>query len=174
MAPPNQLFLFLEFGDNCNPIETSRMDYIERNLAGGEKIVYRTKLHPVMFVLPLVFVVMSVLCFTVRLFASALLFVNSAVITALLMLYVYIRSECVVTSRCVMGRFVGGKQKNPEVPLIDLHAVEFKPGKLSRLFDYGTVVITDRRGGVYEFPGVPGEFYKQIQARAARNERILK
>jgi hypothetical protein len=73
-----------------------------------------------------------------------------------------------------MGRLTGGKQKHPEVPLIDLHAVEFKRGKLSGLFDYGIVIITDRNGDHYDFPGVPSEFYRQIQMRAERNERILK
>ncbi|HTM09962.1 MAG TPA: hypothetical protein VL754_16380 [Verrucomicrobiae bacterium] len=150
------------------------MGYVERNLAGGEKIIHRTKLHPVMFVLPLIFFLVALFCFIAGLWVSAGIFIQSALIIGFVMVLDYMRSECVVTSRCVMGRITRGKQKYPEVPLIDLHAVEFKPGNLSRLFDYGTVVITDRRGAVYEFPGVPGEFYRQIEARLARNQRILK
>jgi len=150
------------------------MSALERNLAGDERIVYRTKPHPVVFVLPLPFILMSLLCFAAGFVISAWYFMLSALVFVFVSFFVYVRSEFVVTNRCVVGRVARGNPEYREVPLIELSSVEFNLGKLSRWFDYGTVVITDRQGGRYEYPGAPTEFYRQIEARAARIQRILR
>jgi hypothetical protein len=172
MAPPNQLFLFLEFGDNCNPRD---MGYVERSLAPGERIIYRTKLHPMIFFWPLLFIPISAAAFLTGRENLGQICLGLPIAIEIYNFFWRQFSEFAVTNRRIIGKFfVNRVARLPEVMLVELRTVDFKPGVLKILFDYGRIIATDIRGTRHEFYCVPGEFYRQIQTRAERIERILK
>lgn len=147
------------------------MGYVERKLADGERIVYRTKMSQAVFVWPVVFFLYA---FVRLLSGTGYIFLTLTAMSALVVGFMYLRSDFVVTNRRVMGRLpIGNKPECPEVALIELRDVEFKRGILGRAFSYGTLVLTDRQGALHKFPGVPAEFYRQVEARVARIKRIL-
>jgi len=150
------------------------MGYIERNLADDERIVYGTKLHPVVFVWPALLFLITLAAFKSGFDIMAQIFLSLALITAFVVIAMYSRSEFAVTSRRVFGKkAINRDSKYPEVQLVELHDAEFKPGLLSSLFDYGTLIITDREGRRHKFSGVPAEFYEHVQARNERARRAL-
>jgi hypothetical protein len=153
------------------------MGYIQRSLADGERIVYRTKLHPVIFVWPLLFLLLTYAAFTRGFDVMRQVFLALTLLTGF-WASMYWFSEFIVTNRRVLGRIPPGRWLNAlpdyvEVSLIEVRAVEFKPGLLGRLFDCGTVVVTDAQGVRHKFPGVPAEFYEHVQARDERARRAL-
>lgn len=151
------------------------MGYVERSLAPGERIVYRTKLHPVIFVWPALLFFVTYAAFRSGFGVVAQILLASACISAFLVISMYLRSEFAVTNRRVLGILAAGyNSEYPEVPLIELRDAEFKRGILGGLFDYGTVVITDGQGATHKFSCVPTEFFKHVQARDERVRRILR
>ena len=141
------------------------------DLADGERVVYRTKIHPVSFLPAAIFIALSVVGFLTRFKDIAEVSLGCAVALAVNIFFVRLLSDFVVTNRRVLGKY---GRNYPEVTLMELRSVEFRPGLLGRMFNYGTVLITDRQGGKQKFQIVPVEFYKQIEARLARIQRILK
>src|SRR5712692_1875114 len=132
------------------------MGYIQRSLADGERIVYRTKLHPVIFVWPVLFFLITYAAFKSGFDIMAQILLSLTLIMAFVVISMYSRSEFAVTSRRVFGKKAMNRDsKYPDVQLVELRDAEFKPGILSKLFDYGTVVITDREGRSHKFPTVP-------------------
>jgi hypothetical protein len=150
------------------------MGYIQRSLADGERIVYRTRLHPVIFVWPVLFFLITYTAFLSGSEVVSQILLAFACITAFVVISTYLRSEFAVTSRRVLGKLaIDYYPKYPEVQLVELRDAEFKPGLLSGLFDYGTLIITDREGRRHKFSGVPAEFYEHVQARNERARRAL-
>jgi len=150
------------------------MGYVQNNLAAGERIVYRTRLHRVILVWPLVFLAISL---AGSLFASSMV---AKVLPALALLaglwpvLVYFRSELAVTNSRVFGKTgFSFSAKYPEVSLVELRDAEIKPGILSKLFDYGAVVIIDARGARHKFAAVPAPFYQHVRARRQTMQRVL-
>lgn len=151
------------------------MGYIERSLADGERLVYRTRLHPVIFVWPPLLLLVAYLTVRSGFEALGVLVQMTALIGGFLAVSTYLRSEYAVTSRRIFGKFAWGRvPEYPEIQLIEVNAVEFKRGLLAVFFDYGTVVLIDRQGVAHEFSGVPKEFYRQAQARDERIRRVLR
>ena len=149
------------------------MAYFDHYLADGERIVYRTKEHPATFSLfSFWLIIISFAGFLGGLEDLSEICLGLAAVFAIYMFLLRLLSDFVVTNRRVVGRNLIASPT--EVPLIEIRDVEFKSGILSSLFDYGTVVITDSQGAKHKFPGVPGEFYRQVQARDARVRRILR
>jgi len=141
------------------------------DLADGERVVYRTKMHPVVYLAASVFVAISLVALLSGFKDAAEVSAGFAVAAAINIFLVRFLSDFVVTNRRVLGKYAGNY---PQVSLMEMRSVGFRAGLLSRLFDYGTVVITDRQFRKHKFQGVPGEFYRQIKTRLERIGRILK
>jgi hypothetical protein len=148
------------------------MAYFDQYIADGERIVYRTKLHAAIFSFSLFLILIGLIGLLSGFENLGEVCLGFAVVSAIYNLFLRVMSDFVVTNRRIMGKSMG--RHDLEVPLIELRDIEFKPGISGRLFDCGTVVITDGQGARHKFPGVPAEFYRQIQARDARIRRILR
>jgi hypothetical protein len=151
------------------------MGYIQRSLAENERVVYQTRLHPVIFIWPVLFFLITYTAFKSGFDIMAQILLSLTLIMAFVVISMYSRSEFAVTSRRVFGKkAINRDSKYPEVQLLELRDAEFKPGLLSGLFAYGTVVITDRQGARHHFSGVPTEFFEHVQARDERMRRVLR
>ena len=151
------------------------MGYIQRNLAEGEHIVYQTKLHWVAFVWPPFFFLMAYAAFKSGFDIFAQIFLALSLVIGLVTICMYLLSEFAVTNRRIFGK-IGGTRvpRHLEVTLIELRDAKFKPGILHKLFDYGTVVITDRAGVRHKFSCVSTQFYHHVQARDKRVRKVLR
>jgi hypothetical protein len=151
------------------------MGYVQRSLAPGERIVYRTKLHPVIFVWPSLFILASVAAFVTEFLVAAWVFLAVAAAAGFVILRICWRSEFAVTNRRIFGKIRSGADPEyEEVALIEVQDAVFQPGVLGRVFDYGAVIITDKQGRTQKFSGVPKKFYDHVQTRDERVRRILR
>ncbi|HKA34416.1 MAG TPA: hypothetical protein VKH64_14455 [Candidatus Binatia bacterium] len=150
------------------------MGYVDHRLQPGERIIYRTKTHPVIFLWPVSLTVISLAGFLAGRENLGEISGGFAALLAVGDILVWQLSDLAVTNRRVIGKFFVRSTHFDEVTLVDLRTLEFEPGILSALFDYGTIFITDVQGNDHYFSGISGEFYQQIQARVERNQRILK
>jgi hypothetical protein len=151
------------------------MPFFDRYLDDGERIVYRTRIHPAVFCWSFLFMIVSLVGFLSGVADLGEISSALAVIVTVYSLIAWLLSDFAVTNRRVLGRFfVGGIPHIREATLLELRTVEFKSGIVGRLFKYGTLVITDRQGVTHPFPMVRREFHRQLEARRARIQRILK
>src|SRR5262249_40986685 len=105
ISPPNQLFLFLEFGDNCNPPRARHMGYVDHRLQPGERIIYRTKTHPVIFLWPVSLTVISLAGFLAGRENLGEISGGFAALLAVGDILVWQLSDLAVTNRRVIGKF---------------------------------------------------------------------
>jgi hypothetical protein len=152
------------------------MAYFDHYLADGERIVYRTKLHPAIFCWSFVWIAISLVAFLLGFENLGSISLGLAVAFAAYIFLLRLFSDFVVTNRRVLGKFMTSDRLThyAEVPLIEMRGFEFKSGFFDALFDYGKLAITDAQGVRHEFSGVPGEFYRQVEARDERVRRILR
>ena len=151
------------------------MGYVQRSLANGERIVYRTKFHWVIFFWPSIFFLIAFVGFKSGFDNVARIFLALSLVVGLVIVCMYLPSEFAVTNRRIFGKIGGTRApRHLEVTLIELRDAKFKPGILHKLFDYGTVVITDREGTRHKFSCVPTQFYNHLQARDMRVRTVLR
>jgi hypothetical protein len=151
------------------------MPFFDRYLDDGERIVYRTRTHPTVFCWSFLFMVVSLTGYLSGVADLGEISLGLGVIVAVYSLIAWLLSDFAVTNRRVLGRFiVGGIPHIREVTLLELRTAEFKSGIVGRLLRYGTLWIIDRQGVTHPFPAVPREFHRQLEARLARIQRILK
>jgi hypothetical protein len=150
------------------------MGYIQQNLADGERVVYQTKLHRVIFVWPAVVLLIALAAAKSGLVAMAQIFLLIGLVTGVSACLTYLASELAVTNRRVFGKLTAGYASHfPEVLLVELTDVRLKRGFLAKLFDYGTVVVTEKSGASHKFGCVPTQFYQHLQERFKTVRRLF-
>jgi uncharacterized membrane protein YdbT with pleckstrin-like domain len=149
--------------------------YVEENLSPGEEIVYRAKLHRVVFVAPIVLLVFGFLFFflpstpdtraTVQGCSGAFLLLMMLVILGRLI--AYRTSEFAVTNKRVMIKIGWIRRHSLELLLQKVEGIGVDQGIFGRWFGYGTITVTGTGGTKEPFKNIanPLEFRKQVQAR---------
>ena len=115
------------------------MTYIEQNLLKDEKIIFSTKLHPIVFLVP--FLLISAggyLHFTG--YTSIALYV--AIFSAVGSLINYLSTEFSLTSRRVMGKTGFIRRKSVDLLLGKVESIMVDQDLLGRFLNYGKVVVT--------------------------------
>jgi hypothetical protein len=150
------------------------MGYIQHNLADGERVVHRTKLHPVIFVWPAAVLLAALAASQAGFAALSQILVLIALVTGISACLTFFASEFAVTNRRILGKLAAGYRSNfLEVLLIELTDVRLKRGFLARFLDYGTVVVTEKSGAIHKFGCVPTQFYRHVQERFKTVRRVL-
>jgi membrane protein YdbS with pleckstrin-like domain len=147
------------------------MSYIDRNLLDGEQIVFRTRLHWLLFMGPVLLTVVVLLplaWWLNRSSVSALAAVPLG-IAVMALLTAYIRrqsSDFAVTNKRVMMKAGVFRTRSIELLLGKIEAITVDQGLLGRIFGYGDIVLTGSGGTREPFAGIqsPLAFRRAVQS----------
>ena len=149
------------------------MGYVDRNLLPEEHVVYRTRLHWLVYVVPILTMLVGVAAF-IALAKEADTKTGAIVgcipfVVGLAIWFVrWIRvntSEFAVTSKRVVIKLGVMRRKTLELLLRQVEAIEVEQGFMGRIFGYGTITLVGTGGTKEPFHGIahPLEFRRQVQ-----------
>jgi uncharacterized membrane protein YdbT with pleckstrin-like domain len=156
------------------------MSYLDDHLLAGERIVYRARLHWIIFAPAIGVIVLGVgVGFILQLVQRDYRYVGAAIAGIGLLLAIgpvirYISSEFAITNKRVLGKLGFIERESDETLLSKVEAVGVDQGIMGRLLGYGTVTITGTGGTQEPFAMIsdPLEFRRQIQTQVvAADER---
>jgi len=148
------------------------MSYIDRNLIEGERVVYRTRLHWLVFAMPILVTVVVLLPVAWFLFDSpnwqGLTWVP-LVVALLLLLPAFVKrqsSDFAVTNKRVMMKSGVMTTRSVELLLNKIEAIAVDQSLLGRMFGYGNIVVTGSGGTREAFSQIqsPLEFRRAVQS----------
>ncbi|HWK85250.1 MAG TPA: PH domain-containing protein [Caldimonas sp.] len=147
------------------------MSYIDRNLIAGERVVYRTRLHWLVYAVPVLFSVVVLLPIAWFLASGSwqgFAWVPLALVLVVLLPAVVKRqsSDFAVTNKRVMMKSGVFTTRSVELLLNKIEAIAVDQSLLGRLFGYGDIVVTGSGGTREAFSHIqsPLEFRRAVQS----------
>jgi uncharacterized membrane protein YdbT with pleckstrin-like domain len=156
------------------------MSYLDDHLLAGEQIVYRARLHWIIFGVSIALVVVGiVLAIILQATQHDYWYLGMALVGIGLLFAIgpairYISSEFAVTDKRVLAKHGFIERESIETLLSKVEAIGVDQGVLGRVLDYGSITITGTGGTEEFFPRIssPLEFRRQIQSQVvALDER---
>lgn len=156
------------------------MTYLDDHLLSGEQIIYRARLHWIIFGASIIMVALGlVLAIVLQSIQPGYWFLGLALVGIGLLLAIgpairYISSEFAVTDKRVLAKHGFIERESIETLLSKIEAIGVDQGIIGRVFDYGSITITGTGGTEEFFPRIsqPLEFRRQIQSQVvALDER---
>jgi len=172
------------------------MGYVERNLIPGEQVIYKTGLHWIVLLGPVLLGFLCGLGFGLALLISAiisvmdksassgamapgqmatmgLLFLAVGAIPILLGHFARKATEIAMTSRRIVIRTGFWRRRTYELLLAEVESIGVEVGTWGRKFGYGSVAVHGPGGIIGPFNRVahPFEFRKQVQQQIAEREQ---
>ena len=146
------------------------MSYVLKNLLEGEQVVYRARLHWVIFLLPLAIEIVGMAAawyFRSWIVAGVALILG--IIVALPRFVRYITSEFAVTNKRVIIKVGLIYRDTLELVLAKVETIGVDQTIPGRIFNYGTITITGTGGTKEPFKDIarPLEFRKHVQSQLA-------
>ena len=147
------------------------MSYIDSNLLPGETVVYRTRLHWMLFIGPVLFTVVVLLPLTWFLGSgswSGFAWIPPA-LGLLILITAFIRrqsSDFAVTNKRVMMKVGVFSTRSVELLLGKIEAITVNQSLGGRIFGYGDIVVTGSGGTKEAFSQIqrPLEFRRAVQS----------
>jgi uncharacterized membrane protein YdbT with pleckstrin-like domain len=143
----------------------------------GEQVIYRAKLHWIVFLLPIILGVVGVVLQFPGLTNSDMQAVGCGGVILLLLAALsgvsaaisYTTSEFAVTSKRVLVKVGFIRRHSLELLLTKVEGVGVDQGILGRILGYGTIVVTGTGGTNEPFKNIadPLEFRKQVQSQVS-------
>jgi uncharacterized membrane protein YdbT with pleckstrin-like domain len=164
----------------ARPVTGPIMSYIDSNLLDGEHVVFRTRLHWLLFMGPVLFIVI-VLLPAAWLLSSGTWFLASGTwggyawvpigLGALILVVTFIKrqsSDFAVTNKRVMMKVGVFHTRSIELLLNKIEAIAVEQTLLGRMLGYGDIVITGSGGTKEAFSRIqsPLEFRRAVQSVA--------
>jgi uncharacterized membrane protein YdbT with pleckstrin-like domain len=155
------------------------MGFVDKHLLEGERVVYRARLHRIIFLPPLALAVLGAI-------AAILIDIylknqNAAIITGVVFLIValvvafprffrYATSEFAVTNKRVIVKVGLIYRQTLELVLTKVETIGVEQTILGRVFDFGTIIITGTGGTKEPFKDIasPLQFREQVQSQLAQ------
>jgi len=156
------------------------MASLDDQLLAGERIVYRTRPHWILFGGPLFLAVVGIaLGVTLQLAAGDYWYVGAVLIGVALLLAVpptirYLSSDFAVTDKRVLARMGILNRQSLETLLTKIEGIGVEQDLWGRVLGFGTITITGTGGTRESVAGIPRplEFRRQVQAQiVAQDER---
>jgi uncharacterized membrane protein YdbT with pleckstrin-like domain len=149
------------------------MSYLDDHLLQGEQIVYRARLHWIIFGAAIGVVALgAAVGLLLQLTQRDYWYVGAAIAGIGLLLAIgptirYISSEFAITDKRVLSKLGFIERESDETLLSKVEAIGVDQGILGRLLGFGTVTITGTGGTQEPFPMIsqPLEFRRQIQSQ---------
>jgi uncharacterized membrane protein YdbT with pleckstrin-like domain len=154
------------------------MGYVDKHLLEGERVVYRAKLHKVIFVPPLALAVLGLIAAILidiylgnRLAAWIVgaAFLLVAILVAFPRFIRYASSEFAVTNKRVIVKIGLVYRQTLELVLAKVETIGVEQTIMGRLFDFGTIIITGTGGTKEPFKDIahPLQFREHVQSQLA-------
>jgi uncharacterized membrane protein YdbT with pleckstrin-like domain len=147
------------------------MSFIQKNLLNGENLVYRGRLHWIVFSLPILFLVMAFPFFTDGGNTSFIggLFILLSTLTGIVSLINYSTSEFGITNKRVIVKIGFIRTSSVEVLLTKVEGIQVNQGILGRILGYGSLVVSGTGGTQDPFHRIsnPLEFRRKAQEQIA-------
>jgi uncharacterized membrane protein YdbT with pleckstrin-like domain len=154
------------------------MSYLDDHLLTGEQIVYRARLHWIIFGASILMVALGVLVAIILqtlqhdYWYLGMAFVGIGLLLAIGPAIRYVSSEFAVTDKRVLAKHGFIERESIETLLTKIEAISVDQGIVGRVFDYGSITITGTGGTEESFPRIsqPLEFRRQIQSQVVALE----
>ncbi|HJR16473.1 MAG TPA: zinc ribbon domain-containing protein [Gemmatimonadales bacterium] len=155
------------------------MSYLDDHLLGGERIVYRARLHWTIFLSSIVVVLLGI---SAWIFLQAIgeptyAYAGLGLAGIGLLIAVgpairYVTSEFAVTNKRVLGKVGFVERESDETLLSKVEAIAVDQGVIGRMLGFGTLTLTGTGGTQGAFRGIaePLEFRRQIQSQIIEQE----
>ncbi|MGB6985594.1 MAG: PH domain-containing protein [Candidatus Aquilonibacter sp.] len=139
--------------------------YIDDNLLTGEEVVYRAKLHPIIFAPATLVVLLGIIIALAYSQTIGLVVGVVGVLMGAIALVRYNSSEFAVTNRRVIIKVGALGRRSLELELNRVEGIDVDQTAFGRLFDYGTIGVRGIGGTEESFPAIaaPLEFRKHVQ-----------
>jgi uncharacterized membrane protein YdbT with pleckstrin-like domain len=144
-------------------------NYVEHNLIDGEQVVYETRIHPIVFLSPALFVMLGIGFGAFGNFFGGAVLLGAGV---LMLIAAWIRqwaSEFAVTNRRVIVKVGFISRRTIEINMSKVESVEVNQDIFARLFNYGTIVVIGTGGTKEPFALIndPLAFRRAVQSQQA-------
>jgi uncharacterized membrane protein YdbT with pleckstrin-like domain len=145
------------------------MSYVDNSLIPDEQVVFRTRLHLIIFFIPIVLLAISVCLFIYTVPVAAETVLAVAVLWFLVKYVDYASSEFAVTNKRVIIKVGVLRRRTVEMLNTKVEAVSVNQGLLGRILGYGNIVVTGTGGTNEPFNGIssPLEFRRAVQAHSS-------
>ena len=147
------------------------MSYIDSNLLAGEQVVFRTRLHWLLFLVPVlvcVVVLLPAAWFAAHSTWSGYAWIPVALAAAILLAAFIKRqsSDFAVTNKRVMMKVGVLSTRSIELLLNKIEAITVNQNFTGRIFGYGDIVVTGSGGTREAFSHIEGplEFRRAVQS----------
>ena len=144
------------------------MSYIEKNLMNGENILYRARLHWVVFFWPVIWFVVAIVFFSrggdVAVTVGRL-FILIGIAKAISSTISFSTSEFAVTNQRVIAKVGFIRRNSLEVLLGKIEAIQVNQDILGRILGYGSITVSGTGGTRDPFHNIsnPLELRRKIQ-----------
>lgn len=143
------------------------MSYIDENLITGENVLYRTKLHKIVFKGPIIWFIIALMFFSSEDAKSVgLAFIFFGIIHGVVAFINYSTSEFGLTNKRVLMKTGFIRRHSTEILLQKVESISVKQSILGRMFGHGLIVISS--GGAdnpFNKISKPFEFRKKVQEK---------
>ena len=155
------------------------MSYIDGNLLEGEHVVYRTRVHWLVFIVPVLFtivVLLPVAWFLANGPWSSFSWIPLG-LGLLVLLAAFVKrqsSDFAVTNRRVMMKMGVFRTRSVELLLNKIEAIAVDQSFMGRIFGYGDIVVTGSGGTKEAFSRIQGplEFRRAVQSVADTQTKL--
>jgi len=147
------------------------MSYIEKNLMNAENILYRGKLHWVVFLWPVIWFIVAIMFFAGGgdTAAAGGLFVLIAIVLGIASFINYTTSEFGITNKRVIVKVGFIRRNSIEVLLNKVEGIQVNQGILGRILGFGSITVSGTGGTKDPFHKIsaPLEFRRKAQEQIA-------
>ncbi len=151
------------------------MSYIDKNLLTDEKIIFRTKKHLIIFLVPMLWTIATAFCFFNEnpfLVKAGLLPAIAGIGSWINNLLIYVTSEFAVTNKRVMMKEGFFFRHSNEIRLATVAKVSITQSLLAQVLNYGTVTLNPFGGAVDSFSEIASPFVFQKQVQEQLDKKI--
>lgn len=142
------------------------MGYIEDNLLKDETVIYRTKLHWVIFLFPILVVIIGFFAFLENKREAGLITIFIGLLLSISAAVSFLTSEFAVTNKRVIIKVGFISRRTLELLLPKVETISVNQSILGRILGYGTIVVVGTGGTKEPFANIsnPLQFHRHVQA----------